>query len=95
VVGGGIDLLDDRDAKGGGLAGAGLRLTDEVGTRAQRRNGTRLHLGRSGVTHPLERARDRHRNLDVAEAVAAGLGQGRRDERRIPRWRRGRGGRRG
>ena len=66
-----IDLLDDRDAEGRGLAGAGLRLTDEVLATPQRRDGAGLHLGRRHEAHLLDGAGDRGRDLDVAEPVAA------------------------
>ena len=47
VSGRGLDLLDDRDAEGGGLAGARLRLADQVLAAPQRRDGARLDLGRA------------------------------------------------
>ena len=66
----GLDLLDDRDAEGGGLAGAGLGLADEVLAAAEGRDGARLHLGRCHEAHLLDGARDGRRDLDLAEAVA-------------------------
>ena len=42
-----VDLLDDRDAEGGGLAGAGLRLADQVLAGAQWADGAGLDLGRA------------------------------------------------
>ena len=64
-----VDLLDDRDAEGGGLAGAGLRLADEVLAGAQAADGAGLHLGRGGEAHLLDGPGDGRRQLDVAEAM--------------------------
>ncbi len=70
-----LDLLDDRDAEGGGLAGPGLRLADEVLATPQRRDGAILDLGGRHEAHRLDGAGDRGRDLDLAEAVAARGGE--------------------
>jgi len=64
-----IDLLDDGDPEGGGLAGAGLRLADQVLAGSQGADGARLDLGRGGEAHLLDGSRDGDRQLDVAEAM--------------------------
>ena len=70
-----LDLLDDRDAEGGGLARSRLRLTDEVLATPQRRDRSILDLRRGHEAHRLDGTRDRGRDLDLAEAVAARGGE--------------------
>ena len=81
--GGGIDLLDDRDPERCGLAGAGLRLADEVLAEPQRRDRLCLDLGRGDVAHALECARDGDGDLDLTEAVLAGAGEDGGEQRRL------------
>ena len=80
VGGSRVDLFDDGNAEGGGLARPGLGLADEVSARSQGRYGSRLYLGWRRVAHALEGAGNGHRHFDIAEPMRAGLGKGGRQE---------------
>ena len=78
-----VDLLDDGNAEGGGLAGPGLRLPDQVAAGAQWTDGAGLHLRGLVEAHLLDGAGDGRRQLDLAEAVGLLRGQDGSQQRRV------------
>ncbi len=63
----GIDELDGGDAEGGGLAGAGLRLADDVGAAEQHGDGRGLDRRGFLEAHPLDRLEDFRREIELGE----------------------------
>ena len=67
----GVDHLNRRNAERGGLAGAGLRLADDVRAFEQDGNGRGLN-GRSFFkAHPLDRLQDLRRKSRVRRRVSS------------------------
>src|SRR2546428_330722 len=63
-----IDLLEDGDRERRGLAGAGLRLREEVAARLEDRDRLRLDRRRRHESKLIYRARDVRVNRELAEA---------------------------
>ena len=78
-----VDLFDDGNAEGGGLAGPRLRLPDQVAAGAQWTDGARLDLRWRQEAHLLDGAGDGWRELDFAEAVGLLRGQDGSQQRRV------------
>ena len=68
-----VDALDDRYGECRRLAGAGLRLSEQVAPRAQHRDGLLLHRGRRHETKLIDGARDVGMDLQRAEATGCDL----------------------
>ena len=62
-----IELLQDRQRERGGLAGAGLRLADEIASRQQRGNRARLNRRRRLVAELRERIEERSGKAEGSE----------------------------
>ena len=63
----GVEVLEQRQAEGGGLAGAGLRLADHVVAGEQLRDRLLLDRGRLLVAELVERGLDLGLQAQVAE----------------------------
>jgi hypothetical protein len=70
-----IDARQDRQREGGCLAGAGLRLADDVRTREHVGNGRRLDRRRRFVAHVRERADQGFVQSQIAEGQWRGRGR--------------------
>ena len=74
----GIEVVEQRQAEGGGLAGAGLRLADHVPSLQQQRDRLLLDRGRVLVAEVLERVEHLLREAE--------LGEGRHAANQTRRW---------
>ena len=70
----GVDLLDDRDAEGEGLAGAGARLADQVDPGEGQRQAEGLDGEGVLDTDPGQRGQRGRGGAEVGEAVLGGWG---------------------
>ena len=68
-----LELFEDRDRKGGGLAGAGAGLAEHVVAGQRAGNDAGLHGRRASYAGPRERREHRVRKAQVAET---GFGAG-------------------
>jgi hypothetical protein len=64
-----VDVVEHRQAEGGGLARAGLRLADDIVSADQRGDGTRLDRGRLRVAELVERVDEPLGETELAEAL--------------------------
>ncbi len=67
LTGLGLQTLDDRQGVGGGLAGAGLGLADDVGAAQQQRDGLLLDGGRLLEAELLDGAKELRLNAEVGK----------------------------
>ena len=71
-----VEALQERQGERGRLPGAGLRLTDQVAAREQRRDGAGLDGGGGLVAELLHRREDLGRQAEIGERDVGGVAHG-------------------